>query len=220
MRNRAFTLIELLVVIGIIAILAAIALPAYRSVQEKARGAKDANNLRQIGIGFAAYLGDQSDTMFYGSSAVSGTGTAWASVLGPGTPSNYVSDAHVFQSPFDTRPYSGTNVSYGMNSKIIPTPPVNSSGNSITMFTSYTHPSQLLILGPVCNNNGTSLVTFPTNSTLTKTVTVSPNPNAGYMGSNTQLNVLYGDWHVQTITINAFNTPATTTNALWNPMAP
>src|ERR1035441_1576585 len=104
MRNRAFTLIELLVVIGIIALLAAIAMPAFRSAQEKARGIQDLSNMKQLGIGFAAYLIDHDDTMFNGAGAVTG-GTTWAVSIGPNGPANYVSDTHVFQSPFDTRAY-------------------------------------------------------------------------------------------------------------------
>ncbi len=196
MKKSGFTLIELLVVITIIAVLAGIALPVFQKAQEKARSTQDANNLKQIGVGLIGYMGDNDDILpdtakrlvAELNDKLGGVNAAATGNTGP-TVTNISS---VFKSPFDNRDLSSNPVSYGFNSNIID----KDMGKANAL-------SSLIAAAAAPVQDGKSTLTFTGTATtpvswLTDLTPAAATPG-GTHNSRRQINVVYGDGHIESL---------------------
>ena len=202
--ERAFTLIELLVVIVTIGILAAIFIPSLNSALESAKATKDLSNLRQIGALMQAYLNDK-DGILPVINAAPGIGTNAIPVIYP----KYVATKKVFQSPFGKRAASeGDNapVSYGINANMYAASP-GIAGNTARIVS----PSSTILMAP--NYSGPPAVS----ASWTGLATAVPNllvggdagMTTGPQRSGRQINALFCDLHVETITFGPASTEGT-----------
>jgi prepilin-type N-terminal cleavage/methylation domain-containing protein/prepilin-type processing-associated H-X9-DG protein len=204
MKKSAFTLIELLVVIAIIAILAGIALPVFQKAQEKGRAVNCLANMRQLGLGMTSYFNDNDDQMFPEGSTGGGATASWPLIL----QAKYVADWRAYRSPFDTvtsaRPAlsraPNVPISYGINPNCFDraATPMNISR--------FRFPSQLILLAP--NLTPSAEMTFNPGSVSESNpalvVPTAMDPRAGTHLNRAQINALYADSHVATISSREF----------------
>ena len=77
MKKGAFTLVELLVVLAVVAVLTALALPVYQSVQFSSSQVVAASALRQMSMAGNLYLGDHANVYWPFRAPAAGGGTTY-----------------------------------------------------------------------------------------------------------------------------------------------
>jgi prepilin-type N-terminal cleavage/methylation domain-containing protein/prepilin-type processing-associated H-X9-DG protein len=197
---RAFTMIEMIVVLGVIAIMMAFVYPAYIGMSQRAKATKDMSNLRQIGMLIQLYLNDNDQIL---PATTTWPGTAATSVLY----SKYTGTRKIFQSPFDTRPSLETDlapVSYSINTNMYVK--LGANPNMLKVVS----PSSTFLMAPKYAGNPGSSTSW------TGTATSAPDLPVGGTGETTgthnnsrQINVLFCDWHTETLTFGPGTTPGT-----------
>lgn len=116
MKLRGFTLVEILTTLGIVAVVIAIAVPAYTTVRRNAHSAACLSNLRQIGTGLTLYLNEHEMVM-----PTMAAGRKDRSEPIPtidNTLNVYLPDAKVFGCPADKEFWAKTGTSYYWNSAL------------------------------------------------------------------------------------------------------
>jgi len=207
---RGFTLIEFLVTIAAIGILAAILIPSLYSALESAKATKDLSNLRQIGALMQSYLNDKDQVL---PATATWPGTTGTPVLYP----KYVGSRRIFQSPFDKRPGLETDlapVSYSINTNMYAASP-GISGNVLKV----TSPSMTFFMAPTYTGNPGSASSWAGTATSTPDLPVGgTGETMGTQRNGTKINVLFCDWHTETVTFGPAGTAGTFQDAVTNPL--
>jgi prepilin-type N-terminal cleavage/methylation domain-containing protein/prepilin-type processing-associated H-X9-DG protein len=110
-RGRTFTLIELLTVMAVVAVLAALLLPALGAARAKARETNCRSNVHQIGIAIMAYASEYRDHLPVAGRLGPEPLFAWPALrdaLG-----NPLRDSGVFRCPADTDPATALYPEFG-----------------------------------------------------------------------------------------------------------
>jgi prepilin-type N-terminal cleavage/methylation domain-containing protein/prepilin-type processing-associated H-X9-DG protein len=136
---RAFTLAELLVVLVIIAVLAALLLPALGRVQTQARATQCANNLRQLGLAALNYAGDHALTLPVTTHQRRAGGKSWSVTL-----QEYASGKVTFRCPADELPER--TYTYVLNDFLTPNP-AGAPDLDFSLLPRLGQPAQTLLFG-------------------------------------------------------------------------
>jgi len=199
--SRAFTLIELLVAGAIIIILAALAVPAFTRAIESARATRDLSNLRQIGMAMQTYLNDNDQIL---PASTIWPGTTGTPVLYP----KYIGTRRVFQSPFDKRTPAENDtapVSYSINTNMFAASP----GISRNMLKVVSSASTFLMAPTYSGNPGSAgSWTGRTDNAPDLPLGGGAGETTGTHSSGTKINVLFCDWHTETLTFGPNGSPA------------
>ena len=192
--RRAFTLIEFLVVIAAIAILFALAVPAFTAALDRAKATKDMSNLRQIATATQLYMNDNSN-IFPGSTTAS-----WMSQLEQNR--KYLSVWRILESPFDKRTTSETGdgttaVSYGINANAYP-------GGVAISADKITKPTAFIVFAPAQNSSATTVVfdgwgnsALPGVTVLAAASTPGGTAQGGTNSKRRKIGAVFADWHVE-----------------------
>lgn len=211
--ERGFTLIEIIVVLGCIAIMMAFTFPAYISISESAKATKDLSNLRQIGALMQAYLNDK-DGIVPVINAAPGIGTNASPVIYP----KYAATKKVFQSPFDKRAASEGDdapVSYGINVNMYAASP-GIAGNTVRIVST----SSTILMAPNYSGNPTVGASWTGVATAVTNLAVGGGAGmtTGTQRRGRQINALFCDLHVETMTFGPAATAGTFKDTTSDPL--
>ena len=189
---RAFTLIEIIIVLAVIAIMMALVYPMYTNASERAKATKDLSNLHQIGLAMQTLLNDNDQIL-----PVTAT---WPGISTSTTPvlySKYIATRKVFQSPFDKRASAETD-----------TAPVSYSIN-INMYVKFgLNPNMLKVVSPAstffmapnyAGNPGVSASWTGRTDNAPDLPEGAPAETKGTHNNGRQIEVLFCDFHVETL---------------------